>query len=80
MTKNVTLETEKLAIIKWVTSLKDETAIERLKMLRDKTTPKDWWNEVAEEEQVAIDKGLADIKAGRIKPHKEVQKLYVKYL
>ena len=80
MTKNVTLETEKLAIIKWVTSLKDETAIEKLKMLRDKSTPNDWWNEITEEEQMAIDKGLEDVKAGRIKPHKEVQKLYAKYL
>ena len=32
----------------------------------------DWWNEISEEEKSAIDKGLADIKAGRVKSHKEV--------
>ena len=80
MAKNLTLEKEKLAIIKWVTSLKDETAIERLKMLRDKIIHKDWWNEITEEEEIAIDKGLADVKAGLIKSHKEVRKLYAKWL
>ena len=70
MAKSLTLEKEKLALIKWVTSLKDETAIENLKMLRDKTTPKNWWNEITEEEQVIIDNGLANAKAGRIKSHK----------
>jgi predicted transcriptional regulator len=40
----------------------------------------DWWNEITDEEKLAIDKGLADIKAGRVKPHKEAKKLYEKWL
>ncbi|MDZ7649697.1 MAG: hypothetical protein U5K54_22540 [Cytophagales bacterium] len=32
---DVNLEKDKLEIIKWVTTLKDETSIERLKMLKD---------------------------------------------
>lgn len=74
------LEKEKLEIIKWVTGLKDNTAIERLKMLRKSPKKSDWWNEISEEEKSAIDKGLADIKAGRVKPHKEARKLYEKWL
>ncbi len=74
------IEKEKLEIIKWVTTLKDETSIERLKMLRNNRSKTDWWNEISEEEKNAIDKGLADIKAGRVKPHKEVKKLYEKWL
>ena len=34
-TKDLNVEKEKLEIIKWVTGLKDNTAIERLKMLRE---------------------------------------------
>lgn len=74
------LEKEKLEIIKWVTSLKDDTAIERLRMLRENPKKLDWWNEITAEEKSAIDKGLADIKAGRVKPHKEAKKLYEKWL
>lgn len=78
--KGSSIEKEKLEIIKWVTTLKDETSIERLKMLREIKPQKDWWNEISESEKIAIDKGLEDIKAGRVKSHKEVKKLYEKWL
>ena len=78
--KNSNIEKEKLEIIKWVTNLKDNTAIERIKMLRENPRKSDWWNEITEEEKLAIDKGLADIKAGRVKSHKEAKKLYEKWL
>ena len=79
-TKELNVEKEKLEIIKWVTGLKDNTAIERLRMLKEHRTNLDWWEEITEEEKTAIDKGLADIKAGRVKPHKEAKKLYEKWL
>jgi predicted transcriptional regulator len=77
---DLNIEKEKLEIIKWVTTLKDETSIARLKMLKESKVGEDWWNEISEEEKSAIDKGLADIKAGRVKPHKEAKKLYAKWL
>jgi predicted P-loop ATPase/GTPase len=79
-TKDLNVEKEKLEIIKWVTGLKDNTAIERLKMLRKKPKKTDWWDEITDEERAAIDKGLEDIKAGRVKPHREAKKLYEKWL
>lgn len=78
--KNMNIEKEKLEIIKWVTGLKDNTAIERLKMLRGKPSRSDWWDQITTEERAAIDKGLEDIRAGRVKPHKVVKKLYEKWL
>ncbi len=77
---NLNVEKEKLEIIKWVTGLKDDTAIERLRMLRANPRKLDWWNEITDKEKTAIDKGLTDIKAGRVKPHKEAKKLYEKWL
>lgn len=79
-TKDSNVEKEKLEIIKWVTGLKDKDAIEKLKMLRESPKRLDWWNEISDEERAAIDKGMEDIKAGRVKPHKEARKLYAKWL
>ena len=79
-TKESNLEKEILEIIKWVTGLKDRDAIEKLKMLRDSPKKLDWWNEITDEEKIAIEKGMEDIKAGRVKPHKEAKKLYAKWL
>lgn len=78
--KELNVEREKLEIIKWVTGLKDNTAIERLKMLRDTPKMADWWDEITSEERAAIDKGIEDIKSGRVKPHREAKKLYEKWL
>lgn len=79
-TSNGNIEKDKIEIIKWVTTLNDETSIERLKMLKNSRSKTDWWNQISDEEKNAIDKGLEDIKAGRLKPHKEVKKIYEKWL
>jgi hypothetical protein len=78
--RELNVEREKLEIIKWVTSLKDREAIEKLRLLRDSPKKLDWWSEISAEEKAAIDKGIEDIKAGRVKPHKEAKKLYAKWL
>jgi len=78
--RDLNMEKEKLEIIKWVSNLKDESAIEKLRKLRKNPKKLDWWKEVSEEEKTAIDKGLEDIKAGTVKPHKEAKKLYEKWL
>ena len=77
---DMNVDQEKLEIIKWVTGLKDKTALERLRLMKANPKKSDWWNEVAEEEKSAIEKGLDDIKAGRIKPHKDAKRLYEKWL
>ena len=40
----------------------------------------DWWDEIGEEQQNAIDKALAEMKAGKLTPHDEVMKKYKKWL
>jgi predicted transcriptional regulator len=39
---------------------------------------KDWWTEISEEQQLAIDHSLAEMKAGKRIPHNEVIKRYQK--
>jgi ABC-type cobalamin/Fe3+-siderophores transport system ATPase subunit len=41
---------------------------------------KDWWDEVSEEQQQAIDKALEEMKAGKLTPHADVMKSYGKWL
>lgn len=77
--KELNLEQEKLEIIKWISTLKDETAIERIKLLKERKT-KDWWNEISDAEKIAIEKGLEDLKSRKVKPHKDVKKIYTKWL
>ncbi len=73
-------EQEKLDIIQWVLKLNDEVTIEKLKLLREKPKKIDWWEEITNEEKMAIEKGLDDIKHNRIKQHKEVKKIYEQWL
>ena len=40
----------------------------------------DWWDEISEEQQRAIDQSLAEMKAGKLTPHDEVMKKYKKWL
>lgn len=41
---------------------------------------KDWWDEIGEEQQQAIDKALLDVKEGKLRTHDDVMKKYKKWL
>ena len=41
---------------------------------------KDWWDEIGQEQQQAIDKALTEMKAGKLTPNDEVMKKYKKWL
>jgi predicted transcriptional regulator len=74
------LDSEKLKIIDWIANLKDETVIAKIKILKDHSIDADWWDEISEAEKVSIERGLEDVKAGRVIDHSEVKKLYEKWL
>lgn len=71
--KDIRQEKDKLEIIKWVATLKDESAIARLKMLMNTSLQADWWELISEEEKAAIDNGLVDSKAERLRSHAAVK-------
>jgi predicted transcriptional regulator len=74
------LDSEKVKIINWIASLTDESMIVKIKLLKDYPTETDWWDEISEAEKASIERGLEDIKAGRVIDHSEVKKLYEKWL
>ncbi len=40
----------------------------------------DWWDEISQEQQKAIDKALQEMKVGKLTPHDEVMKKYKKWM
>jgi predicted transcriptional regulator len=76
----MSLEREKIKLIKWITTLTDDSTIEKIKMLKESQSGTDWWVEISDEEKASIEKGLEDINTGRVIPHSEVRKKYAKWL
>lgn len=64
----------------WIDTLEDQAILQNIKMLKDESEGKDWWNDISDAEKVGIDRGLADAEAGRTTPHQEVRKKYEKWL
>lgn len=74
------LDSEKLKIIDWITNITDESMIAKIKLLKDHPNEIDFWDEISEADKASIEKGLEDLKAGRVIDHSEVKKLYEKWL
>lgn len=69
----------KLELIQWLSTLEDQSIIEKLINFRKKET-EDWWNLISEEEKKSIEKGIEDADNNRLKPHSEAKKVYEKWL
>ena len=79
MNLDFNIESKKLALIQWLTSLNDVSMIDKILELKQKET-KDWWNETSDEEKESIEKGLSDAESGKLTPHSEIIKKYEKWL
>ncbi len=67
----------KLELIEWLTKLDDDDTIQYLKIVKDsKLNDNDWWDDLSVNEKNAIERGLSDIKAGRVLSHDEVRLKY----
>jgi hypothetical protein len=75
-----TFEAEKQRIVQWVLGLSEPKLLERVKYLMASQSEVDWWDEITEPEKLAINEGLAQIKAGQGIPHDEVKRGYAKWL
>ncbi|AZB21079.1 hypothetical protein H0S70_09760 [Chryseobacterium manosquense] len=79
MNLDINIETKKLALIQWLTSLNDVSMIDKIMELKQEEK-KDWWNEISDEEKESIEKGLSDAESGKLTPHSEIIKKYEKWL
>ena len=78
---DMNIQSEKLGLIEWLSTLKDISIIEKLKAIKeDYSKSKDWWDTLNKEELESIEKGLKDLEDSRIHSHETARKVYEKYL
>lgn len=65
----------KIELIQWLSTLEDQTIIEKLVKFRQQET-KDWWESISTEEQQSIEKGISDAENGKLKPYSIARKLH----
>jgi len=73
------IQNKKIELIQWLSTLNDESIIEKLMKFRENEKA-DWWVEISNEEKQSIEKGIKDSDSGDVKPHSEAKKLYEKWL
>lgn len=76
---DINIQNKKIELIQWLSTLNDESIIEKIIKLRD-SEKVDWWEELSKEEKDSISKGIKDADSGNTQPHSSVKKLYGKWL
>ena len=76
----MSIDGEKLKLIQWILSLEEGAALDRVKRLMKNHKNLDGWDKITKEERSAIEKGLEELKAGRVKFNSQARKLYAKWL
>lgn len=67
----------KIELMEWLSGLEDDDTLDYLKVVKDsKTSQKDWWYDLTDEQKQGIERGLRDVDAGRVTPHDFVKKKY----
>ena len=67
------LQAEKLRLLEWLVGLNDPKTLKEFIALKQ-SKEVDWWDEISETEQAAIDKGLSQLDQGEGIPHEQVMK------
>lgn len=57
----------------------DEKVVKMMYAMLEDDAKKDWWDDLSVDAKASINRGLQDIKEGRVKPHDEVMKKYKKW-
>ena len=71
------IQAEKSKLIEWLSSLTDQSILEKLKLFKENISDKtDWWETLSQSEKDSIDRGILDAENGRTTPHSEVMKKY----
>jgi len=75
----ISIQNQKMELIQWLTTLNDESIVQKLIDLRNNQL-KEWWNELSNIEIESIEKGIKDADNGNLVSHYEARKTYEKFL
>ena len=70
---------KKIELIQWLSTLEDNSIIEKLLKFKKEET-KDWWDSISEVEKKSIEKAISDADNNKLEPHSNVRKIYEKWL
>ncbi len=76
MSADITLQSKKLELIRWLAELQDSAVINEIFELKKKD--KEWWNEISTAERESIKSAMKDIDEGRLIPHEEIVRYFKK--
>ena len=76
---DINIQNKKIELIQWLSTLNDESIIEKVMKLRENEKT-DWWKEISKEERKSIEKGIQDADSGKLKIYSGAKKLYEKWL
>jgi hypothetical protein len=79
MKAELNLQSKKLELIQWLSTIEDLSVINKIIDLK-KHENKDWWNLISDEEKQSIEIGLQDVDAGKLNSHSKARQLYEKWL
>lgn len=75
------IQVEKLGLIDWILQIKDASVIQKLNVIKEENSKSlDWWDTLNKEEIESIERGLENIKEGKVHSHESAKKLYEAYL
>jgi len=79
LTMENNLQTTKLELIQWLSTIDSPTIIEKLLAIQN-SEKEAYWERLSAAEKESITKGIDDADAGKLKDHDQVRKIYAKWL
>ncbi len=79
MKAELNIQSKKLELIQWLSTLEDLSVLNKILDLKKQET-KDWWKLISDEEKQSIENGLEDADAGKLNSHSKARQLYDKWL
>lgn len=73
------IQDKKIELIQWLTTLEDDSVIQKIVELRKNET-KDWYNSVSDAEKASIHLGINDSENGLLNSNSKAKDIYGKWL
>lgn len=68
----MTLETRKINLINWISTLQDDDVLNKVEQIQKEAS--DWWESISDEDKKALNEGLSQLDNGEFISRSEVQK------
>lgn len=79
MSSKLEIQNKKLELIQCLSTIDDLTLLDKIADLLSHAQS-DWWKETSKERKEAIEKGIAEANAGKLKSHSDARAIYGKWL